>query len=310
MQMTAESRKILCFSFFIFYLLNFVIGQDMLAFQQYEDTLKKLSKEIQFNNNDVEKQKANNVFIQTWMQVLNTDKSFFFPFDSLTSVSRLTSPDEKFRIITWSVGRSDGTYDYYGFIQMNPKKNEGTLLYQLFDFSDSLNNPEISVCNRLNWFGALYYKLIKEKYNGKEYYTLLGWNGKGLVSGKKIIEVLTFSDKNTPVFGADIFSGFAKKKAAKRIIFEYSKKISMSLKYQQQYVSKGDNKNWMIVFDRLVPMSSNLEGVYCYYVPASNIYDACVFENGKWKFIKDVDARNQPRKIKQRKADKGLLPGK
>ena len=66
----------------------------------------------------------------------------------------------------------------------------------------------------------------------------------------------------------------------------------------------------MIIFDRLIPLAQNLEGVYCYYVPATNIFDAYYFEKGKWKFVKDVDARNPPKKVKRKKVEYRLFPKK
>jgi len=63
----------------------------------------------------------------------------------------------------------------------------------------------------------------------------------------------------------------------------------------------------MIIFDRLSPIdprtskySANLEGQFQFYVPESNIYDAFIFENGRWNFVKDVDARN-PKPEKKKK---------
>ena len=69
----------------------------------------------------------------------------------------------------------------------------------------------------------------------------------------------------------------------------------------------------MIVFDRLAPIdtrngstTADLTGQYQFYAPETNILDAFVFENGKWVFVKDVDARNPevPKKKKNKTARK------
>lgn len=63
----------------------------------------------------------------------------------------------------------------------------------------------------------------------------------------------------------------------------------------------------MIVFDRLSPIdtrtskyAANLDGQYQFYVPESNVFDGFIFENGKWYFVKDIDARNPKPKNKKK----------
>ena len=66
-------------------------------------------------------------------------------------------------------------------------------------------------------------------------------------------------------------------------------------------------KSEMILFDRLVPLNTSLEGQKQFYVPETNVFDAFIFEKGKWLFIEDIDARNkairenrnQPEKVPQ-----------
>lgn len=113
------------------------------------------------------------------------------------------------------------------------------------------------------------------------------------------------------------------KEKFKRIIFEYSAKAVMNLKYDnQEYQEKvrykkpkngkrfemRNVKSPMIVFDRLVPLSPSLEGQKQFYVPETNIYDAFIYENGRWDFIEDVDARNpsKPSKNKEEKPKREL----
>ena len=48
----------------------------------------------------------------------------------------------------------------------------------------------------------------------------------------------------------------------------------------------------MIVFDRLEPPDIKLTGLYEFYVPTTDFFDAYIFKNNKWHFVKDVDARN------------------
>jgi hypothetical protein len=149
---------------------------------------------------------------------------------------------------------------------------------------------------------------------------LLGWDGNNLLSTKKLIDVLTFKSNGKPQFGAPIFKKFPDKDKAVRIIFEYSAKAIMALRYEPQYlhviVQSKDKKNKtekvrvepMIVFDNLVPMDTrlspdqpDLKNQYQFYVPETNILNGFVLKDGRWYFAKDIDARNPKEKRKKKK---------
>ena len=210
--MKKSIKKISILIFFSIVYFPFLFSQNILQFKHYEDTLKDLGKEILISKNDDEKIKANGSFIKKLEEILNIENSFNYPFDSLTSIARLVSPDNKFRLFNWHLQKQDGTYEYFGFIQMNPKKCQDSLLFRLIDKSDKLFNPDTDSLNCGNWYGAHYYKMIYEKNGGKDYYTLLGWDGNNLMSTKKIIEILTFNKDGNPKFGAAIFDNIDKKK--------------------------------------------------------------------------------------------------
>ena len=290
--------------------INKGYSQDEKMLRKYEDSLTSLSLIVSLSKDYVEKENANNLLLNYFETVLEMKNSFNYPFDSLKTISLQRSPDNLCRIITWQLTASDGSCKHFGFVQLNPKKFNDTLMFRLYDRTDSIAHADIADLDRFHWYGAIYYKLIQETTKDKTYYTLLGWNSNNQLSNKKIIDVLTVSEDGKILFGSDIFQGYNKKKKMKRILFEYAKNSTMSLKYQQQNKSLNNQKSWMIVFDRLIPLSQNLEGVYCYYVPATNIFDAFIFDKGKWNFVKDIDARNQPTKIKKRKPEMGIVPKK
>jgi predicted transcriptional regulator len=155
-----------------------------------------------------------------------------------------------------------------------------------------------------NWYGALYYKIISEKSETGTIYTLLGWESTTLSEMQKIIEILTFDDKNLPHFGKKIFNKY-KDGENRRVIFKYSPVATMVLRYEEQSLSKG--KKWnashrtfeeshskasMIVCDRLVTLETS-EGKGQVLVPAGDVYDGFIFENDRWNFVEGVDARNR-----------------
>ncbi len=289
------------------FLGKYLFSQDRETFGEYEDSLAVLGSIMRNAENDRLKFEANEKFIDLLEEALYIKKSFDYPFDSLKTIAKLTSPDNRFKIYNWVIAKLDGTFDYYAFIQSYNKKKKMYDVFKLMDKSNDIIAPEFQTLDAENWYGALYYKIIHTQNGDTDYYTLLGWNGNNGLSFKKLIEVLRFRSRNRPFFGAPIFRKV--KDRPKRIIFEYSAKAVMNLKYdKQQYQKKvrlkkrkkdgrrfkiNNIKSPMILFDRLVPLNPSLEGQKQFYVPETNIYDAFVYKNRKWNFIKDIDARNK-----------------
>src|ERR1035437_3019684 len=272
-------------------------NSETMQLNLYQDSLTILCKKIYGSKTDSDKKKYNQQVLSTFERALNTANSFDFPFDSLNkdvdNVAFLKSPDNKFRIINWNIPQSDGTQEYYGFIQekyLQVKKkgifrkeySETMQLYPLIDKSDEIKKPENTISDNKKWFGMLYYKIIEKKIKAKTYYTLLAWDGNDKYTTKKIIDVLTFDNNGTPRFGADIFN--FQKKYPKRVIFEYAASCRMSLKFNEKKDS--------IVFDHLAPTEPQLEGQYQYYCGDMS-YDGFGFKHGKWNYGLDINAVNE-----------------
>ena len=68
---------------------------------EYEDTLKVMAHKIMNAETEAEKYLANQAFISNLSEVLQYEKSFKFPFDSLPTIARILSPDNTFRIFNW-----------------------------------------------------------------------------------------------------------------------------------------------------------------------------------------------------------------
>ena len=69
-----------------------VIKAELIS--EYEDTLKFMAQIIMNGENDSVKQKANDGFIITLKDVLQYERSFNYPFDSLNTISVETSSDK------------------------------------------------------------------------------------------------------------------------------------------------------------------------------------------------------------------------
>src|SRR5437870_3258549 len=91
--------------------------------QVYEDSLKNLGNKFVNDDNDLERKNANYAFIKMLVGALKIPNSFLYPFDSVKSVSIVNSPDNRFRIITWPIVNEDGSYRFYGTIQINTGGN-------------------------------------------------------------------------------------------------------------------------------------------------------------------------------------------
>ena len=251
--------------------------KDKQYFQAAELKLQAIQKKLFTTKNDSLKSVYNKEFLGLLDTTLSAELSFYYPFDSLTQIARLTSPDNKFKIINWNIYKGDGSFFYFGFLQTFDAKTKKYEYFKLVDKSMTVKNPETYVGEPDKWFGMLYYKIIK----CKDYYTLLAWDGNDKLTQRKFIDILYFKDNGDPIFGKDEFK--FPKKNPRRIMFEYSTEITMSLKYNEE---KG-----MIIFDHLAPKDQYMEGQFQYYGPDFS-YDAFDYSKGTWKFVPDIDIKN------------------
>jgi hypothetical protein len=246
-------------------------------FRQREDSLKKYSFDIVNAEDAASRFRADSQFIRSLVRALKVPYSFDYPFDSLQTISRLYAPDSSFRIFTWQFRKDDLMYLQEGAIQM--KEPDGSLkLFPLFDASMFTSKPLDSVRTRRNWIGAIYYKIILKTWQGKKYYTLLGFDDYSETSNKKWMEVLTFSPEGEPLFGGPYFSfqeDSIRKPAHYRFNIEYKKEAGTRFNYDPQMD--------MIVYDDLIPENNEPQKLDT-YVPDGD-FEAFQWKNGKWVHV-------------------------
>jgi hypothetical protein len=244
-----------------------------------QDSLAHLGKKFINSEVDVERKSANYQFIKTLVTALKIPNSFLFPFDSVKTISILNSPDNRFRIFSWHIMNMDGSYRFYGAVQIN---TGGALkMFPLEDYSPLLKNPEDSVTDNSKWYGAQYYKIIRVDAP-LPYYVLLGWKGNNDRSTKKVIDVISFKN-DKPQLGLSVFD--EKGKSHKRIIFEYTRQASMLLRYVPE-------QN-LIVFDNLAPPDKKSKDKPETYGPDLS-YNGFRLKNGRWEYVDNLDMRNVP----------------
>ncbi len=239
------------------------------------DSLNKYGKAIIESSTDEQKAAANTKFKAVLEEVLANNASFDVDFSKVDKISVLKA--HQLKIYNWTLPHTDGTYTYFAFTQFKTADDK-VIVTELIDKSSELEKLESKTFTANTWFGALYYEIIHDKKIGEDYYTVLGWDGNNLMTNKKVIDVIVVDSKGNIKLGAPIFK--MEKRTQRRVIFEYSKNASMSLKYHP--------KQQQIIFDFLVPSSSRVKGIYEYYGPALDTFDALTLDKNKWVYEKDV----------------------
>jgi hypothetical protein len=271
-------RLLICLITFCPALLSAQVRPQKSMYAIYQDSLKHLGYKMINNEEDVERKSANYDFIKTLTATLKLPGSFGFKFDSVKTVSIITSPDDRFRIFSWHVMNDDGSYRFYGTIQINT----GTAPLQMFplaDYSPFMENPQDTVTDNTHWYGSQYYQIIPVAA-ANPYYVLLGWKGNTVKSTKKVIEALTFKN-GKPVLGMPVFAD--KLGAKSRVVFEYSRQVSMMLKYLPE--------QHLIIFDHLSPPDKRFKDKPDTYGPDLS-YDSYRLVNGQWQLRENIDLRN------------------
>ena len=223
---------------------------------------------------------SDSIFTKIFVRTLQVKNSFYYPFDSVFGISKLYAPDSTFRIFTWNLQFDDYYSRQKGAIQMRTR--DGSLkLIPLRDNSEFTEKPEDSVRNRSNWIGAIYYNMIKTQFNGKNYYTLFGFDHHTANSSKKWVEVLYFNEKNEPTFGGPFFTyeqDSIPKKPKYRLGLEFKKDARVLV----NYVSDLD----MILVDHLISETDQPELASTMVPDGDN--EGYKWERGKWVHIDKV----------------------
>ena len=253
-------------------------GNNELA--KKEDSLKVFS-DLMINAPEApERFRADSNFVRGLVRSLKIKNSFFYPFDSLRTISRLYAPDSSFRIFTWQLKKDEYVYLQKGAIQLNTADGE-LKLYPLFDYSMFTAKPVDSVRTKDNWIGAIYYRIVMKEHRGRKFYTLLGFDDYAVSSNKKWMEVLSFNDRGEPVFGGPFISfkeDTTRKPVQARFSIEYKKEANTLLNY--------DPELDMIVYDHLISESEEPARKNTYIPDGS--YEGFKWKDGQWVHVDRV----------------------
>jgi hypothetical protein len=276
----------LFFSLFLFVSLTLsalsqkISGADMKKLRSKEDTLKNFSMYLNTDSLTEDRMVSDSIFTRTLVRALQIKNSFYFPFDSVIGISKMYAPDTSFRIFTWQIVFNDYYSRQKGAIQI--RTTDGSLkLFPLRDISEFIDKAEDSVRTRMNWIGAVYYNIVKTQFNGKNYYTLFGFDANSAMSSMKWIDVLSFNEKNEPQFGGPFFS-YAKDSIPKKTKFRFGIEYKKDTRVLVNYIPDLD----MILVDHLISETDQPELAWT-YVPDGD-QEGFKWENGKWMHIDKV----------------------
>lgn len=274
-----------------------------IGLQDYNEVLGELGKTIISTKDETLRIENNEVFRTFLKKAIQLDKSFDFKFDSIRTMSVIKSEDEQLRIYNWAFPFENGTYLYYGFVQL--KTERGIRIIELYDQSDVISSYKYRRFYPEKWLGALYYKILTREHKGLTYYTLLGWDGNSAYTTKKIIDVLTIKYGEEIEFGAPIFDLYSEVTPKPqrippppyRMVYEYASMVSMKLNWEES--------DKYIVMDHLSPLNSDKKEFANYYGPDLT-FDAFKWVNGKWTLNENVKAPNKNKVLKKRNWKKRL----
>ncbi len=253
---------------------------DLKALRAKEDTLKNYSFHLNTDSLPQQRMLADSAFTKVLVRALQVKHSFYYPFDSVRGVSTLMSPDTSFRIFSWNISYNDYYSRQRGAIQF--RTADGSLkLIPLRDASEFTNKPGDSVRSRGNWIGAMYFNMVKTQYKGKNYYTLFGFDQNSAQSSMKWIEVLSFTDKNEPVFGGPFFA-YEKDSVPKAPRYRFNLEFKKDTRVLVNYIEDLG----MILVDHLVSESDEPDLPWT-FVPDGD-QEGFKWENGKWMHIDKV----------------------
>lgn len=242
-----------------------------------EKTISLLHKQLAGSSSDERSDSLSREMREIFIGLFDQPEVFDYPFDQL-QFCKLKSSDGRIRIFNWNQPNLNGTHKYYCFVLVKKTKDSSFSWYELKDNPNEPDKIENKFLNADKWMGALYYEIIPMDKKGRgDTYTLLGWDGKDNLTTRKIIDAITIMGSKVRM-GAGLYR--SDDGTRKRMIFEYSEEVSMSVKYY--------TKKKCIVLDHLSPKNPMMTGIYADYGPDGS-YDILMMKKGKWELIENAD---------------------
>lgn len=246
------------------------------AAQEANPLLKRYSDSLRFCKNETLRYQYNDSFKQLLHQLLEVDQAYDINLDSIKkTISVLESDDKKLKVITWVYTNDLEEYTNYGVVLFQKRAGDETKVFWLKDYIDNRTDSMYEDFGNDNWPGALYYQLYQFKKKKKDYYCVLGFNGKSSFMNRKVIDVLWFDKEGELHIGAPVFhKSEADYTPQYRVFFDHADQTSMVLRFEPT--------KKLITFSNLVPSNPQMIGQRQYYIPDGRIDYYQLNKKGKW----------------------------
>jgi hypothetical protein len=243
--------------------------------------LEKLFGRLANNYNDTLRLRINDSIRIIAGSYVRSDSIFNHSFTNLKYLGQITSPDSLLKIVTWNLVLRNSPGRYFCYFIRKGEPGKGNRVYSLTAGYNERQIADDKTYTASDWYGALYYDLKPFIVNENICWVLLGIDFGNPVITRKIIEVISFSDEDTLIFGRKWFESGGELRF--RQVFEYASAGMMTLRF---------TSDRSIVFDHLVPLRPSQKDDSQLY-GSDFSYDAFNFEDGIWRLSINVDARNK-----------------
>lgn len=214
---------------------------------------------------------AGEKFYDSFKTLLDNGNAFELAQGDIKTVSILSGDENEFKLISWQVKHLPHASKCYGFI-VYP---DGSFV-ELENQDNSLSDLEYEQLDKKNWYGALYYNLLKIS---ADQYLIFGYKEIDQFRNAKILDVLNVG-KGAITFGDEIFEDKEDLGTyLNRVVLIYSNDAGVNLNYNPGLE--------MIVHDHLVQRMGQLEGQGPVNVP-DGTYEGYIFDNDKWKYKEKI----------------------
>ncbi len=257
-------------------LILFVCAGNMVKAQVGDSLLKKYADSLRYCKIEAVRYQYNDSFKNLLKIVLDDENAFTINLDLIKStVSVLESEDHKVKTITWVFTTDAQEYTNYGVVLYRKRLLSETKVFWLKDYIAPKSDSLYEDYSQDFWPGALYYQMYGFKKKGKDYYCVVGFNGKTTFMNRKILDVLWFDKEGELHIGAPVFYQSEKDYTPQyRVFFDYADQTSMVLRFEP--VKK------MATFSNLVPSNPQAIGLRQYYIPDGRVDYYLLNKKGKW----------------------------
>lgn len=218
----------------------------------------------------VKRRSANHRFVQDMVRLVKTGKSWGMAWSELPSVSTLLTPDQQWRIVTWSVLLEQNSRRHYGCL-LGPTGNYYPLIDQM---ANRFENDE--VYDNRQWPGAVYFQVlpVSSSINGQACYAVLGYDAREPFTQRKVLDWLCPDPANEMVHvGAPLIHHEGR--SLNRWQLSYPRDVQVQMQW--------DKDRSLVYFDHLIRRGTDPSSEGFDFIPDGS-FDALVWRNGRLNF--------------------------